>query len=80
MHPPRVLSRSDFVFWTLRRHRPLIGGFGPGTRSMVGNAVPISGRASAAQAIRPRKWAAFFCGATADNVVPIPLGARSERA
>ena len=70
---------------TLRRHRPLIGGFGPGTRPMlpaqVGDAVPISGRACC----RPgdstmTKWAAFCCGATADNVVPIPLGARSERA
>jgi hypothetical protein len=49
--------------------------------AQVGDAVPISGRACC----RPgdstmTKWAAFCCGATADNVVPIPLGARSERA
>lgn len=69
---------------TLRRHRPLIGGFGPGTRPMlparVGDAVPISGRACCrAGDSTTTKWAAFCCVATADNVVPMPLGARSER-
>jgi hypothetical protein len=60
-------------------------GFGPGTRPMlparVGDAVPISGRACCrAGDSTTTKWAAFCCVATADNVVPMPLGARSERA
>jgi hypothetical protein len=50
---------------TLRRHRPLISGFGPGTRPMlsaqVGDAVPISGRACCRRGdSTTTKWAAVL--------------------
>jgi len=70
---------------TLRRHRPLIGGFGPGTKPMlpaqVGDAVPISGRACC----RPgdsttTKWAAVLLWRDRRQRGAHALGARSERA